>query len=91
MLSYSHNLANLNGSPRELVAVVEEETVEGVPALGPLGVGKGFDPDAKDAYAWSGVLDEVAIYNTVLPLETLQEHVDVLVNKPSEERPVEVP
>jgi hypothetical protein len=74
-----------------LVAVVEERVVEGVPAFGRLGIGKGFDTNGGDAYAWPGVLDEVAIYDAVLPTETLREHLDVLPIKSHDEGPSEVP
>jgi hypothetical protein len=79
-------LADLNGSAGELDPVVKGQVVEGLPAFGPLGVGKGFDPNGKDAYAWPGVLDELAIYDTVLPPETLQEHVNVLTRKPPDQQ-----
>jgi len=73
-------LANLSDGERVLRHVVRDEIAGGTPAASRLGIGKGFDENIAHAYPWSGSLDEVAIYDDVLDVKTLQTHLDVLTN-----------
>ena len=70
--------ADLTGGQRTLKYVLKNKDVPGVPPMSRLGIGKGFDLTGAHAYPWAGELDEVAVYDAVLPMEELQSHVDVL-------------
>lgn len=72
-------VANITRGEQKLRPVVEEEVATGVPAASRLGIGKGFARDIAHAYPWCGRIDEVAIYDAALDLETLQEHLAALV------------
>ena len=67
-------LANLDDERSTLVHVVQNHEVPGLPAASRLGIGKGFDFTTAHAYPWSGSIDEVAVYDDVLDVETLREH-----------------
>ncbi len=71
-------LANLSRGERTLSQVVRDQSVPGVPATSRLGIGKAFDANTAHAYPWSGRLDEIAIYDTVLSSTTLAEHLQAL-------------
>lgn len=71
-------VANLSRGEQELTPVVENVVVQGTPAEGSLGIGKGFNHNLDDAYPWPGVLDEIAIYAAVLENNELQQHLQVL-------------
>ena len=53
--------------------------VPGVPAPGPLGIGKGFDGQMANAYPWPGQLGLVAIYDTVFDRQSLDSHLRALL------------
>jgi hypothetical protein len=72
-------VANLSRGEGKLSWVVKNQSAAGVPAASRLGIGKGFNATVAHAYPWSGALDEVAIYNTVLDRKTLQEHLESIV------------
>ena len=72
-------VANVTRGETALRRVVEDEVAVGKPAAGPLGIGKGFAANLAHAYPWSGMLDEVAIYNKVLNRRTLEKHLKTLV------------
>jgi hypothetical protein len=72
-------LADLDDQRPVLEHVVKDHAAPGVPAAGRLGIGKGFDLSTANAYPWSGSIDEVAIYDDVLDLETLQKHCRTLM------------
>lgn len=74
-------LADLEYGDCQLVQVAGDLVVEGTPASGPLGIGKGFDRNGADAYPWAGRLDEIAIYDAVLDRQTLEQHLGALVGK----------
>ncbi len=74
-------VANVTRGETALRRVVQDEVAVGKPAAGPLGVGKGFAPNLAHAYPWSGMLDEVAIYGSVLDRRTLEKHLKTLVGK----------
>jgi hypothetical protein len=76
--------ANLSRGERKLTWVVRDQLTPGTPAASRLGVGKGFDQSTAHAYPWSGALDEVAIYDTVLDRQAIEEHLAALVG-PSHE------
>ncbi len=67
-------LARLGNGQSTLRHVVENQKVPGVPSVSRLGIGKGFDYATAHAYPWSGSIDEVAIYDDVLDVETLRQH-----------------
>jgi hypothetical protein len=71
-------VANLSRGERTLSQVVKDQSAPGVPATSRLGIGKAFDADTAHAYPWSGRLDEIAIYDTVLSSTTLTEHLQAL-------------
>lgn len=71
-------VVDLWGGGRQLRQVLKNEVIPGIPAMSRLGIGKGFDDTGAHAYPWSGELDEVAVYDSVLGAEELQAHVDVL-------------
>ncbi len=75
-------LADLTQGDGQLIQVAQDLVLEGTPAPGPLGIGKGFDRNGADAYPWSGRLDEIAIYGAVLDRQTLERRLAALVNKP---------
>jgi ferric-dicitrate binding protein FerR (iron transport regulator) len=75
-------LADLTQGDGQLVQVAQDLVLEGAPAHGRLGIGKGFDRNGGDVYPWAGRLDEIAIYGAVLDRQTLEQHLAVLVNKP---------
>lgn len=75
--------ANLSRAERDLTAVVQGDRAEGRAAAdGTLAVGAGFGPEGAGAYAWPGIVDEVAVYGAALPRETLQQHLDALLGIP---------
>jgi hypothetical protein len=71
-------VADLSMEKRTLQRVIKDRRTPGVPAAGPLGIGKGFDGNAAHAYPWSGALDEIAIYDAVLDSSVLQAHLEAL-------------
>jgi len=71
--------ADLTKGQRTLSWLVKDQFIPGVPAVSPLGVGKGFDANNAHAYPWSGDLDEVAIYDAVLDRGTLEQHLQAIV------------
>ena len=74
-------LANLDGEKSEFEYLVENRVAPGEPAAGRLGIGKGFDSSTAHAYPWSGSIDEVAIYDDVLDVETLRKHCQTLMGR----------
>jgi len=72
-------LANVTRGETALRRVVRDGVAVGRPAAGPLGIGKGFAANLAHAYPWSGMLDEVAIYEGVLDRRTLEKHLKTLV------------
>lgn len=74
-------VANLSQGDRRLRCCLKDHLAAGVPAASRLGVGKGFDSNIAHAYPWSGMIDEVAIYDTVLDPRTLGEHLEALVGE----------
>ena len=70
--------ANLSRGERSLNCVIDAALAPGLPARGPLAVGCGFADDLTHAYPWAGVIDELAIYDIALALDTLQQHLDLL-------------
>ena len=76
-------VANLTRGQSRLTCVVKDQVAPGVPAASYLGIGNGFNATVAHAYPWSGALDEVAIYNTVLDLTTLQEHLEAILGRPT--------
>jgi hypothetical protein len=80
-------VANLSRGERKLSWVVKNQSAPGVPAASRLGIGKGFNATVAHAYPWSGALDEVAIYNTVLDRKTLQEHLESIVGTQTGDEP----
>lgn len=72
-------VANLSRGERALNWVMRDELAPGTPATSRLGIGKGFDAVTAHAYPWSGLLDEVAIYDTALDRTTLEQHLAALV------------
>ena len=75
-------LADLTQGDGQLVQVAQDLVLEGTPAHGRLGIGKGFDSNGADVYPWAGRLDEIAIYGAVLDRQTIERHLAALVNKP---------
>ena len=59
-------VAGLSDKNSKLGWVVRNRIVPGVPAAGPLGIGKGFDGKTASAYSWAGQLGLVALYDTLL-------------------------
>lgn len=66
--------ANLSRAERQLTRILTDAVAPGVPPPGRLGVGKGLDNTLAHAYPWSGRIDELAIYDAILDVQTLQEH-----------------
>jgi len=62
-----------------LVRAVENAVVDGALSPGPLGIGKGSDQDLPDCYPWPGVLDEIALYGELLAPQTLEAHLQALI------------
>ena len=75
--------ANLSRGEPTLHQLVRDQTADGTPASGRLGIGMGFDAQLANAYPWSGRLDEIAIYDAVLDRKTLEEHLSALVPRGS--------
>ena len=71
-------VAELGGKSSGLNCVVRDRVVPGTPAAGRLGIGKGFDGEMASAYPWDGQIGPVAIYDTVLPQQALEEHLAAL-------------
>ncbi len=67
-------VANVSRGETSLRHAVDQREALGEPAAGPLGVGKGLAENGAHAYPWPGMLDEVAIYDKVLPRSTLEGH-----------------
>jgi hypothetical protein len=76
-------VANLTRGQSKLTCAVKDQVARGVPAASRLGIGKGFNATVAHAYPWAGALDEVAVYNAVLDLTTLQEHLDAILGRPT--------
>ena len=76
-------LANLDNERPAFEHVVENHVAPGVPAASRLGIGKGFDSSTAHAYPWSGSIDEVAVYDDVLDVETLRKHCQALTGDPT--------
>lgn len=74
--------ANLSEGERTLRQVVDDAITPGTPAASRLGVGKAFDWSVAHAYPWAGSLDEVALYDAALDLQTLQGHLRMLLGSP---------
>lgn len=72
-------LANLTRGEKTLKWAVQDEPAPGTPAASRLGIGKGFDRNVAHAYPWPGLLDEVAVFDTVLDRHSLQQHLDALL------------
>jgi len=72
-------LADVTRGETALRHVVRDGVAVGRPAAGPLGIGKGFAANLAHAYPWSGMLDEVAIYEGMLSRRTLEKHLKTLV------------
>jgi ferric-dicitrate binding protein FerR (iron transport regulator) len=66
--------ADLGDKSPKLDWIVQNQVVPGVPPSGPLGIGKGFDGQKGSAYPWAGKLGLVAIYDTILDRQTLENH-----------------
>ncbi|MHB8900835.1 MAG: LamG-like jellyroll fold domain-containing protein [Thermoguttaceae bacterium] len=71
-------VADLTDDEPQLRRVLDNDEVQSVPSVSRLGIGKGFDSTGAHAYPWSGALDEVALYDTVLDQQELERHVDLL-------------
>lgn len=74
-------LANLSRDQKTLQWVAKNRKLVGIPAPSRLGIGKGFDPQGRHAYPWPGLIDEVAIYRAILDQQTLQQHLNLLLEK----------
>ncbi len=74
--------ADLSEGQRRLRQVVVDDPAPGTPAASRLGIGKGFDETGAHAYPWPGAIDEVAIYDAVLGIETLQGHLEAILGPP---------
>lgn len=72
-------VANLSRGEDRLTPIIVEQTVPGRPPASRLGIGKGFDEAMAPAYPWSGELDEVAVYDTLLSREEMESHLRALV------------
>jgi len=75
-------LADVTRGDGQLVQVAQDLVLEGAPAHGRLGIGKGFDRNGNHVYPWAGRLDKIAIYGEVLDRQTLERHLAALVDKP---------
>jgi len=73
-------VANLTRGQQTLTWVVRDQLTPGMPAASRLGIGKGFDGNTAHAYPWSGTLDEIAIYDTLLDRKMIEEHLAALVS-----------
>jgi hypothetical protein len=74
-------VADLSGPTTKLTWVMRNRLALGVPASGPLGIGKGFDGQAASAYPWAGQLGLVTIYDTLLDRQSLENHLRALTAK----------
>jgi hypothetical protein len=72
-------VADVSRGEKVLAHLVRNQLAPGVPSPSPLGIGKGFSNDQTHAYPWPGSLDEVALYQAILPETTLQTHLSALV------------
>ena len=82
--------ADLSQGERVLGWLVKDRLVPDMPAASRLGIGKGFDANNAHAYPWSGELDEVAIYDSILDRSTLAGHLKAVVGaraEPQDARP----
>jgi hypothetical protein len=70
--------ADLSDQSPALSWIVRNRIALGVPASAPLGIGKGFDGRMAGAYPWPGQLGLVAIYETLLDRQTLENHLQAL-------------
>jgi hypothetical protein len=75
-------VADIGDKSPKLKWIVQNQVVPGVPAAGPLGIGKGFDGQKGSAYPWPGRLGLVAIYDTLLDRQTLENHFSSLRSAP---------
>jgi hypothetical protein len=80
-------LANLTRGERSLNWVVRDALAPGTPPASRLGIGKGFDWHVAHAYPWSGMLDEVAIYDTLLDRATIEMHLAALLPDKTQNAP----
>ena len=76
-------VANLKNRQSALQHVVKNHVAPGLPAASQLGIGKGFDFSTAHAYPWPGSIDEVAVYDDVLDVETLRKHCQAIGCAPS--------
>jgi hypothetical protein len=74
-------VADLSGRTPALRPVIRDRTVLGAMAPGLLGVGKGQDGEMANAYPWPGELGHVAIYSSILGLDTLKDHLRAVVSR----------
>jgi hypothetical protein len=79
--------ADVTEGERALRWLVKDRLVPGVPATSRLGIGKGFDANSAHAYPWSGELDEVAIYDSILDRSALERHLKAVVGNGSSIKP----
>jgi hypothetical protein len=82
--------ADVSQGERVLGWLVRDRLVPDMPAASRLGIGKGFDANNAHAYPWSGELDEVAIYDSILDRSTLEGHLKAVVGaraEPQDARP----
>jgi len=75
-------VADLTRGQRTLTRVARHQGAGRPPAAGLVGIGTGFQDAGANAYPWPGILDEVAIYDTVVARETLEEHLAALLGRP---------
>jgi hypothetical protein len=71
--------ADVTEGERALSWLVKDRLVPGAPATSRLGIGKGFDANSSHAYPWSGELDEVAIYDSILDRSALEKHLKAVL------------
>jgi ferric-dicitrate binding protein FerR (iron transport regulator) len=71
-------VADLSKKNPKLNWVVQNRIALGMPAAGALGVGKGADGKMANAYPWTGQLGLIAIYDTLLNRQTLENHLTAL-------------
>lgn len=74
--------ANLTRGERQLTRILTDAVAPGVPPPGRLGVGKGLDNTLAHAYPWAGRIDELAIYDAELDIQTLEGHLEKLATPP---------
>ncbi len=75
-------LADLSRGQVKLRQIAKNKAVRGIPATSVLGIGKVFDGGGRDAYAWDGALDEIALYDVILEPNVLQNHLNAIVRPP---------